>query len=130
MAIGAALFIPAAQGRNYPMFLVGLFTLGTGLALLQTAVNPYITILGPIESAAQRISIMGICNKVAGMTGIFLLNKVLFSDMDAFSKSIVNLSGTERMAALDGLSAKLIVPYIGLTHQFVQTSGGSRRYVR
>ena len=63
MAIGSLIFVPAAIHRNYMLFLVGLFTQGTGLALLQTATNPYVTILGPIESAAQRISIMGICNK-------------------------------------------------------------------
>src|SRR5690606_30080177 len=66
MAIGALVFIPAANSRNFSTFLTGLFIIGTGLALLQTASNPYITILGPIESAAKRISIMGICNKVAG----------------------------------------------------------------
>jgi fucose permease len=65
MAIGAAIFIPAAQARTYGLFLTGLFVTGTGLALLQTASNPYITIQGPIESAAKRISIMGICNKGA-----------------------------------------------------------------
>ena len=58
MAIGALIFIPAALARSYALFLTGLFVEGAGLALLQTAVNPYITILGPRESAAKRISIM------------------------------------------------------------------------
>ena len=75
MAVGSILFIPAALDR-------GLFLQGTGLALLQTASNPYVTILGPIESAAQRISIMGVCNKIAGMTGIFLLSRFMFSDIE------------------------------------------------
>lgn len=77
MAVGSILFIPAALDRSYALFLLGLFLQGTGLALLQTASNPYVTILGPIESAAQRISIMGVCNKIAGMTGIFLLSRFL-----------------------------------------------------
>ena len=63
MALGALLFVPAASTRTYGLFLTGLFTLGTGLAILQTAANPYVTIIGPIESAARRISIMGLCNK-------------------------------------------------------------------
>lgn len=63
MAVGSILFIPAALDRSYALFLLGLFLQGTGLALLQTASNPYVTILGPIESAAQRISIMGVCNQ-------------------------------------------------------------------
>ena len=66
MAIGALIFIPAAETRAYGLFLTGLFVIGTGLALLQNASNPYITILGPIERAAKRMSIMGICNKGAG----------------------------------------------------------------
>ena len=66
MAAGAFIFIPAAYLRTYGIFLVGLFTIGTGLAILQTAANPYITVLGPKEQAARRISIMGICNKGAG----------------------------------------------------------------
>ena len=77
MAVGSILFIPAALDRSYALFLLGLFLQGTGLALLQTASTPYVTILGPIESAAQRISIMGVCNKIAGMTGIFLLKWLL-----------------------------------------------------
>ena len=67
MAAGAALFVPAALTRTYGLFLLALFALGTGLAILQTAANPFVTIIGPIESAARRISIMGICNKFAGI---------------------------------------------------------------
>ncbi|WP_273212318.1 sugar MFS transporter [Runella zeae] len=67
MAVGTLIFIPAAQIASYPLFLVGLFTIGIGLTLLQTASNPYATILGPRESAAQRISFLGIANKLAGI---------------------------------------------------------------
>jgi glucose/galactose transporter len=79
MAIGTLLFIPAAQMANYPMFLFGLFVIGTGLALLQTASNPYVTILGPSESAAKRISVMGICNKVAGILSQFIFGGLFLS---------------------------------------------------
>ena len=64
---GALLFVPAALSRTYDVFLVALFTCGTGLAILQTASNPFVTVIGPIESAARRISVMGICNKLAGI---------------------------------------------------------------
>lgn len=111
MSFGAAVFIPAAMSRNYLLFLSGLFIEGTGLALLQTASNPYITILGPIESAAQRISIMGICNKVAGMIGIFVLNKLLFTGMSDFSASIATMTGDAKEIALQNLANKLITPY-------------------
>lgn len=112
MAVGSLIFIPAAQTRSFPVFLIGLFTQGAGLTLLQTASNPYITILGPIESAAKRISIMGICNKVAGMIGIFVLNNLLFSDTQTLSKKIESLSGSELAAELDILASRLVIPYI------------------
>jgi MFS transporter, FHS family, L-fucose permease len=112
MAVGSLIFIPAAQTRLFPVFLIGLFTQGAGLTLLQTASNPYITILGPIESAAKRISIMGVCNKVAGMIGIFVLNNLLFSDTQTLSKKIESLSGSELAVELDVLASRLIIPYI------------------
>ena len=62
MALGALIFVPAALTRTYGIFLTGLFAIGTGLAILQTAANPYVTIIGPINSAAKRISMMGLCN--------------------------------------------------------------------
>ncbi|WP_343701615.1 sugar MFS transporter [Chitinophaga sp.] len=111
IAVGSVIFIPAAQMRSYPVFLFGLFVQGTGLALLQTASNPYVTILGPIESAAKRISIMGICNKVAGMIGIFVLVKLLFSDTQHISDKINSLTGAAREAELDLLASRLIAPY-------------------
>ena len=67
MAAGAALFVPAALTRTYGLFLLALFALGTGLAILQTAANPFVTIIGPIESAARRISIMGIHGGIRGI---------------------------------------------------------------
>ncbi len=115
MAIGSVLFIPAAQSRDYMTFLIGLFIQGTGLALLQTAVNPYVTILGPIESAAKRMSIMGLFNKCAGMIGILLLSSILFSGMDDMTKEIAQLTGVAKDAQLDLLATRIITPYIVIT---------------
>ena len=112
MAVGSLIFIPGALSRSYPIFLFGLFVQATGMTLLQTASNPYITILGPIESAAKRISIVGICNKVAGMTGILVLVELLFSDTKAVSERISALSGDALVAELDALATRVIVPYI------------------
>ena len=64
-AVAFGLFIPAASNQSFTFFLIASFISGTANAFLQASVNPYITILGPIESAARRISIMGICNKLA-----------------------------------------------------------------
>ncbi|MEJ8757241.1 sugar MFS transporter [Pontibacter sp. H259] len=112
MAVGALVFIPAALSRTYGIFLVGLFVQGTGLALLQTASNPYITILGPAESAAKRISVMGICNKVAGILAPIALGFVVFADADALVKKLDALSLQERVLELDALAQRVITPYI------------------
>ncbi|WPV66838.1 MULTISPECIES: sugar MFS transporter [unclassified Chitinophaga] len=115
MAVGSLIFIPAAYARSFPLFLLGLFAQGTGLTLLQAASNPYVTILGPIEKAAQRISIMGICNKVAGMIGIFVLVQLLFSDATELSAKINTLTGAAREAELQALAQRVVVPYLVMT---------------
>jgi len=114
MAIGALIFIPAALSRQYILFLVGLFVQGSGLALLQTASNPYITIIGPIESAAKRISIMGICNKVAGVLAPIILGAIALKDADAIKERIIHMDNAQKAAELDLLAARVIVPYIAI----------------
>ena len=111
MAAGALLFIPAAQSRTYALFLTGLFVIGTGLTLLQTASNPYITIVGPIESAAKRISIMGICNKLAGMLAPVILGAVVLHDSDTLETSLAAMDAAARTIALDDLALRVIRPY-------------------
>lgn len=114
MAFGAFLFVPAALARSYPIFLAGLFLIGTGLALLQSAANPYITIVGPIERAAQRISIMGICNKVAGILAPLIFAAVVLkvTDNELF-KSLDSglLSVSAKANLLDALIRRVIIPY-------------------
>jgi MFS transporter, FHS family, L-fucose permease len=112
MAVGALIFIPAASARSYPLFLTGLFIIGTGLALLQTASNPYVTVLGPLESAAQRISIMGICNKVAGILAVFILGGIVLKDVDALKAKLLTLNAAEKVAELNTLASRVVNPYI------------------
>lgn len=115
MAFGALLFIPAAYIRTYLLFLIGLFTLGGGLAILQTASNPYITILGPVETAARRISIMGICNKLAGAVAPIILGLFLnLSEADKVAQQVDTLSAGEYAAALDQIALQVVNPYIGI----------------
>lgn len=117
MAIGSILFVPAALERNFVLFLVGLFIQGTGLALLQTAANPYVTILGPIESAAKRQSIMGVCNKVAGMIGILILYSAIFSGTEGLLEQVKdpNILPELKETLLLELSRNVILPYIIMT---------------
>jgi len=115
MAVGTIIFVPAAQTRIYGIFLIGLFIMGTGLAILQTASNPYITIIGPRESAAKRISIMGIANKVAGALAPLILAYFILSDGDAFVENLKTLDETAKVLALDELAARVIMPYVVMT---------------
>lgn len=115
MAVGALLFIPAAMSRTYIVFLVGLFIMGSGLAILQTASNPYITIVGPAESAAKRISIMGICNKMAGAIAPILIGFFLQLDKaDELRNELASLSLVQRNIELDAMALRVIPPYIGI----------------
>jgi glucose/galactose transporter len=113
MSLGAFIFVPAALSRTYEIFLVGLFTIGAGLAILQTAANPYITVLGPKESAAQRISIMGIFNKGAGIIAPLIFAAVILkaTDTDLFAQ-LSTMDETQRGSALDELIRRVIIPYI------------------
>lgn len=112
MAIGSLLFIPAAQQRAYWIFLTGLFVQGLGLAILQTAANPYVTILGPYESGAKRMSIMGICNGVAGIIGPIILGSIVLDNADKIQESVTTMSIVEKAQVLNELAQKVIIPYI------------------
>jgi glucose/galactose transporter len=112
MAAGALIFIPAANSRTYSIFLLGLFVIGTGLALLQTACNPYVTILGPIESAAKRISIMGICNKGAGAIAPLIMGAIMLDNADALQAKLLTMDAAQKAVELNGLASKVVVPYI------------------
>lgn len=112
MATGAFIFVPAALSRTYEIFLLGLFTIGTGLAVLQTAANPYITVLGPMERASQRISIMGICNKGAGILAPILFAAVILKATDTYLfAELSNMNDIEKTIILDNLIRRVIVPY-------------------
>ena len=115
MALGALVFVPAASSRSYEMFLTGLFVMGMGLALLQTASNPYVSVLGPIESAAQRISIMGICNKVAGIIANLLFGSVLLKNADIIEKQIKEaIDPSVKEQLLSDLANRVVMPYVSL----------------
>jgi len=112
MAIGALVFIPAANARTYWMFLLGIFIQGAGMTLLQTAANPYVTILGPIESAAKRISVMGIANKVAGALGSLIFGALLLSGIDEVNEKLGTVSGEEKNQMLDTMADSVFMPYL------------------
>jgi FHS family L-fucose permease-like MFS transporter len=112
MAIGALLFIPAAEARTYWVFLVAIFIQGAGMTLLQTASNPYITILGPMESAAKRIAIMGIANKVAGALGSVIFGAILLSGIGSIKEKLLVVDDIEKSNLLNTMADSVVTPYI------------------
>lgn len=113
MAIGAFVFGTFATHRNYSLALTGLFISGSGLSLLQTASNPYVSILGPIESAAKRISIMGICNKTAGIISPLILSLFVLRGINKLEEKVnAAATGDAKNAILNEFASKVYVPYL------------------
>lgn len=112
MAVGAFLFIPAARTANYAVFLLALFTLASGMTLMQTAINPYIVCIGSRESAAMRISIMGLFNKGAGIVVPLVFSALILSGVEQYSDSAMQLlDSATRQQLRSELANRLIFPY-------------------
>ncbi len=108
MMLAGLLFIPAAKTQFFPLFLLAQLVMGAGQTLLQTAVNPYVVRIGPEESAAARISIMGILNKGAGVVAPIVFTALILS---GFTDTV----GTElSQSQIDAMANKLILPYLGM----------------
>lgn len=113
MAVGTFIFGHFATHRNYPVSLTGLFIIGSGLSLLQTAANPYISIIGPIESAAQRISIMGICNKVAGIISPIILSLFVLKGINQLEVRVNTAPDIQtKEFILNEFASKVYLPYV------------------
>jgi FHS family L-fucose permease-like MFS transporter len=115
MAAGTALFIPAAYTRTYPLFLTGLFITGAGVTLLQTAVNPYVAIIGPIDSTAQRIGFMGLANKFAGIISTTALGSIFLFDADAIIANVNKAGVAAKATILNAYALKIVNPYLVIT---------------
>ncbi|HJU25499.1 MAG TPA: sugar MFS transporter, partial [Rhodanobacteraceae bacterium] len=113
MAIGAVLFALFMGNYSYLGALMALFVIGAGLALLQTASNPYVSILGPIESGAKRVAIMGICNKVAGGIAPYVFGALLLSGAAAYGDKIKDAVSPQARSLLQhAFVSRAVTPYI------------------
>lgn len=106
MATAALLYIPAAKTHEFALFLVAQFAMGAGQTLVQTAVNPYVVKMGPEESAARRISIMGILNKSAGIVAPIVFTALILGGMTSSPQETASPEYVETLAN------NLIMPYI------------------
>ncbi len=115
MAVGTITFVPAAYTRTYSLFLLGIYITGTGMTLLQAAANPYIAVIGPIESTAQRVGFLGLSNKIAGIICITLLGSIFLVNADDVIAQVQGLDALEKATLLDTYALKIINPYIMIT---------------
>jgi len=106
MASAALIYIPAAKTHWFGMFLIGQFMMGAGQTLVQTAVNPYVVKMGPEESAARRISIMGILNKSAGIVAPLVFTALILGGMTGHPTT------TPTPAEIEQMASNLVMPYI------------------
>ena len=112
IALGCLLFIPAAYSQEFAVFLIAQFIVGTGLTILQTASNPYIVKIGPKETAAVRISIMGLLNKFAGFLAPIVFTALVLGEFAGVNaQSIAALTESERIAQIAALADGLVLPY-------------------
>ncbi|WP_127347404.1 sugar MFS transporter [Pseudidiomarina mangrovi] len=115
IAVGLLLFVPAAQTQWFAIFLTAQFVVGSGLTILQTASNPYITRLGPEQSAAARIAVMGILNKCAGVLAPLFFTWLVLADLPQISQSMLaSLPAPERAEQVELMASQLITPYVGM----------------
>ncbi len=112
MAVGAVVFGQYTTARVYGGAVTGIFVIGAGLAILQTASNPYISILGPIEGAAQRIAVMGICNKVAGILAPLVIGTLVMHGMGDLSAQVANADAATKEQLLNEFAARIHDPYM------------------
>ena len=113
LGVGSLIFIPAAHQGSYNLFLLGIFVQGSAMALMQTAINPYLSIIGPIESAAQRIAIAGVFNKGAGIIVPFILGGILLKGSAEISEKLQSLPpGPEHDALMNSLLSRVDTLYI------------------
>ncbi|WP_449467733.1 sugar MFS transporter [Stenotrophomonas humi] len=124
MAVGAMAFGEFATRRWFGGALGGLFVIGGGMALLQTAVNPYISILGPIEGAAQRIALMGICNKIAGILAPIVIGSLVLHGIGDLEAQVQAADAATKLELLNTFAAKIHTPYMVIAGVLLLVAAG------
>ncbi|MBT0586785.1 sugar MFS transporter [Alteromonas sp. SM 2104] len=124
ISAGCLLFIPAAYGQTFALFLFAQFVVGTGLTILQTASNPYVVKIGPHDTAAVRISIMGLLNKAAGVIAPIVFTALVLGDFAGITaQSVAQMGEAERAQQVSALADGLVSPYLGMAIGLILLGG-------
>lgn len=111
-ALGAFLFVPAANTRSYGLFLLALFVIGCGLAMLETAANPYAAILGPPEGSGTRLNLAASFNGLAAFIAPIIGTAFILSGIEHSGAELNSMPVAERLTYLNTEAASVKLPYI------------------
>jgi FHS family L-fucose permease-like MFS transporter len=109
--IGSILFVPAANSLSYIYFLVALFVIACGLTFLETAANPYVTILGPAETATKRLNFAQSFNGLAAFIAPVYIGPMILSGKNLTKAETDTMAATELHAYLLAEAASVKIPY-------------------
>jgi FHS family L-fucose permease-like MFS transporter len=113
-SLGSFLFIPAANSRTYEIFLLGLFIIGCGLTILETAANPYATKLGDNESATARLNLAQSFNGLAAFIAPLIGTVFILSGKEYTADELNLMPAAEKLAYLSSEAASVKMPYMVL----------------
>jgi FHS family L-fucose permease-like MFS transporter len=113
-AAGAFLFYPAAALRTYGLFLGALFVIASGLAFLETAANPLVTVLGPAAGATRRLNLAQSFNPLGSITGVLIGQRFIFSGTEFTPDEVTALTGSARDAYHASQSGAVQGPYLAV----------------
>ena len=121
--MGCLLFYPAAATRLYPLFLLALFVVAGGITVLQVAANPYISVLGPEESASSRLNLSQAFNSFGTTIAPVVAASLLLGDQILGSEAIQSLPEAERLAYFAAEASAVQVPFVVLALSFFALAG-------
>lgn len=121
--LGCLLFYPAAATRMYPLFLLALFVVAGGITILQVAANPYISVLGPEESASARLNLAQAFNSFGTTLAPVVAASFLLGDQILSSEAIRALSEADRLAYYASEASAVQVPFVVLALGFFALAG-------
>ena len=113
-AIGAICFYPAAEARQFGLFLGALFLMAAGMTFLETAANPYITVLGNPETSSQRLNFAQAFNGLGAFVSAFFLNKIILSGVDYTPEQLSAMQPTALQTYLSSESHRVQMPYLAI----------------
>ncbi|MFI5186020.1 MAG: L-fucose:H+ symporter permease [Chitinophagales bacterium] len=113
-AIGAACFFPAAEIRRFGVFLGALFLMASGMTFLETAANPYITILGNPETSSQRLNFAQAFNGLGAFVSTFFISKIILSGIDYTPEQLRNMPALQLNKYLSSEATRVQLPYLAI----------------